>query len=368
MSNVVLFAKKKQEEKKQAKAQTAKAAKPVHSTTSVNKILDENKDTIDLAPKVREKLEKQQYGFAGKHSAVKECEWTKRDLKGEGSCYKHKFYGISSHECMQMTTSMACANRCTFCWRDYNSPVAKEWKDDYDQPEDILQWSLDQHYRLLVGFKGHPKVDPQKFENAIRPRHVALSLVGEPLLYPKMNELIDLFHQNHITTFLVTNGQYPDKMRELKEITQLYLSVDAPNKEIMKEVDRPIFEDYWERFLEACDILATKKEKTACRMTLMKGINMCEAENYATIFKKANADHIEVKGYTHVGAAKGRLSGANSPNHEEIYQFAKEIEKHVKDAGYKIVSEHIPSRIVLLAKTENTQINFEQFFKDLEQK
>lgn len=37
--------------------------------------------------------------------------WTKSMLRGRGGCYKHSFYGIESHRCMEMTPSLACANK-----------------------------------------------------------------------------------------------------------------------------------------------------------------------------------------------------------------------------------------------------------------
>ena len=36
-------------------------------------------------------------------------------LRGRGGCYKHTFYGIKSYQCMEMTPSLACANKCVFC-------------------------------------------------------------------------------------------------------------------------------------------------------------------------------------------------------------------------------------------------------------
>jgi len=62
-----------------------------------------------LSKSAIETMEKQQYRIVGdnKHSAVKVCGWTKKMLKGEGGCYKLKFYGIMSHQCLQMTTSMS---------------------------------------------------------------------------------------------------------------------------------------------------------------------------------------------------------------------------------------------------------------------
>ena len=38
-------------------------------------------------------------------------------------------------------------------------------------------------------------------------RHCALSLVGEPIMYPEINALVGLLHARAISTFLVTNAQ-----------------------------------------------------------------------------------------------------------------------------------------------------------------
>ncbi len=57
-------------------------------------------ETCSIPDRVKEKLEKQQYRIAGSHSAVKTCTWLKHSLKGEGECYKSKFYGIDSHRCL----------------------------------------------------------------------------------------------------------------------------------------------------------------------------------------------------------------------------------------------------------------------------
>lgn len=59
---------------------------------------------------------------SGSHSGVKLCRWTKSMLRGRGGCYKHSFYGIESHRCMETTPSLACANKCVFCWRHHTNP------------------------------------------------------------------------------------------------------------------------------------------------------------------------------------------------------------------------------------------------------
>src|SRR3989344_5316598 len=70
-------------------------------------------------------------------------------IRGKQGCYKLKFYGIMSSQCLQMTTSLSCANQCVFCWRDYKAPVSKEWKWRIDDPELILTESLKMHHQLM---------------------------------------------------------------------------------------------------------------------------------------------------------------------------------------------------------------------------
>jgi len=89
-------------------------------------------------------------------------------------------------------------------------------------------------------------------------RHCALSLVGEPIMYPHINELITMLHEQQISTFLVTNAQFPKEMESLKPVTQLYVSVDASTKETLKKIDRPLFKDFWERFIASLKALKSK--------------------------------------------------------------------------------------------------------------
>ena len=319
----------------------------------------------DIAKK---ELEKQHYRVIGDHSAVKTCHWTKKMVKGQGGCYKLRFYGIMSNQCMQMTTSISCANKCSFCWRDYKSPVSKEWKWNIDDPEFILNESLKAHHKLLVGFKDHKTTNMPSYNSSKNVKHVALSLTGEPITYPRINELINLFNKQGISTFLVTNAQYPEQIRDLNPVTQLYISVDAPSKELLKEVDHPLFKDYWERFKKSLYYLSEKKQRTCIRLTLIKGINMLQPKKYASLIKEGNPDFIEAKAYMFVGASRTRLEKENMPTHEEVLKFSRELEKNLPD--YEIVSEHIPSQVIMLAKKKfkkdgkwHTWIDFPKYSK-----
>ena len=107
-----------------------------------------------VTPLLRKSLEKQGYKLIGSHSGVKLCRWTKSMLRGRGGCYKHTFYGIESHRCMETTPSLACANKCVFCWRHHTNPVGTEWKWKMDGAEMIFEDALKKHVGMINEFKG----------------------------------------------------------------------------------------------------------------------------------------------------------------------------------------------------------------------
>ncbi|XP_048413216.1 S-adenosyl-L-methionine-dependent tRNA 4-demethylwyosine synthase TYW1 isoform X2 [Stegostoma tigrinum] len=211
-----------------------------------------------ITPALKTALTKQGYRLIGSHSGVKLCRWTKSMLRGRGGCYKHTFYGIESHRCMEATPSLACANKCVFCWRHHTNPVGTEWRWKMDEADMILKEAIENHQNLIKQFKGVPGVKSERFAEGMKVKHCALSLVGEPIMYPKINELVKLLHHNKISTFLVTNAQFPEEIRKLEPVTQLYVSVDASTKDSLKKIDRPLFKDFWPRFLESLKALADK--------------------------------------------------------------------------------------------------------------
>ena len=321
-----------------------------------------------LNKETKKKLEKQQYRVIGGHSAVKICGWTKNAIRGIGYCYKMKFYGIMSHQCLQMTSSISCANRCTFCWRDYKAPVSKNWKWKINSPKRIIEGSIKAQDKLLEGFNKGKNTVQKIFDQSKNVKHVALSLTGEPINYPKINELIKGFNKKGISTFLVTNAQYPEEIKKLEPVTQLYLSIDAPTKELLKKIDNPLYQDYWKRMNKSLEHTAEKKQRTAIRLTLMKGINMNHLKKYANLIKKSNVDFVEIKSYMWVGDSQKRHDFEHMPTSKEIMKFAKDILKFLPE--YSLVSEHYESRVVMLAKNNlkikgkwNTWIDFEKYDK-----
>jgi len=122
---------------------------------------------------------------------------------------------------------------------------------------------------MIKQMKGVPGVREDRFEEAMTIRHCALSLVGEPIIYPHINRFVDLLHERNISSFMVTNAQFPDKLRELKPVTQLYLSIDAATPDSLRAVDRPLFKDFWERHIASIEALREKKQRTVFRYMII---------------------------------------------------------------------------------------------------
>lgn len=295
-----------------------------------------------------EKLESSGYRFVGSHNhaAAKICHWTKQSILDRGVCYKEKFYGIESHRCLQMAPAVPnCQQKCEFCWRDL-SYTQTQWEGEYDDPKTIIDEAIKAQNNLLCGFFGNDKANKEKLEESKTPTNAAISLAGEPMLYPEIDELIAEFNRRNFTTFVVSNGQCVDKLKNLEnEPYQLYLSLDAPTKKIYDEVCQPQISEGWDNLNQSLDTLASFNSRTCIRTTCVKGRNMINPEKYGELIKKSNPDFVEIKAYMCVGSSRYRLTPDNMPTFDEVKSFAQKIGEN---CGKKIVNESEVSRVVLL--------------------
>lgn len=300
-------------------------------------------------------LRRQKYHMVGRHSAIKRCRWLYNALVHNRPCYKQKFYGINTHQCIQMTpTILSCTMRCLFCWRIQSGDVSLKWDETTlsicDDAEDIVEGCLEEQMKLLGGYKPNPKVNKEKYWEANHPKHAAISLAGEPTLYPQLGELIRSFHRRSFTTFLVTNGTKPEVLSVLdQEPSQLYVSACAPEKRTFNKVCRPQISNAWERLNETLALLPSFRCPTVMRITLTRDLNLKHPELYARLVEKAQPTYIEPKAYMHVGHSRLRLTYENTPHHEETKEFAVSL---AEETGYKILDESKESRVVLLSKLE----------------
>lgn len=303
---------------------------------------------MSLNKKQVEKLESSGYRFVGSHNhaAAKICHWTKQSILDKGVCYKEKFYGIESHRCLQMAPAVPnCQQKCEFCWRDL-SYTQTQWEGEYDDPKTIIDEAVKAQNNLLCGFFGNDKANKEKLEESKTPTNAAISLAGEPMLYPEIDELIAEFNRRNFTTFVVSNGQCVDKLKNLEnEPYQLYLSLDAPTKKIYNDVCQPQIREGWDNLNQSLDTLASFNSRTCIRTTCVKGRNMTNPEKYAELIKKASPDFVEIKAYMCVGSSRHRLTPDNMPTFDEVKSFAQKIGEN---CGKKIVNESEVSRVVLL--------------------
>ncbi len=298
-------------------------------------------------------LKKQKYHLIGNHSAVKRCKWLYESIVNGRVCYKEKFYGIKSHQCLQMTPSLYyCTQHCLFCWRAQSGDLQVTWDEmkmpTLNSPEEIVDASIKAQEKILSGYNGHPRADWRKLTEAHQPKNVAISLTGEPTLYPNIGELLRTYRQKGFTTFLVTNGTLPSRLSKLsQEPTQLYISLCAPNEQIYKQVCRPLMPNAWGYLNESLELLQSVKCRTVMRMTLVKNHNMGNIDEYAKLVEKANPTFIEAKAYMHIGFSNLRLGFDDMPNLAEVKAFASAL---AEKTGYSLIDESADSRVVLLSR------------------
>ncbi|MDQ4023407.1 MAG: 4-demethylwyosine synthase TYW1, partial [Thermoproteota archaeon] len=310
---------------------------------------------IQITLPIKSKLQKAKYGVYN-HSAVELCHWTKKSFANEGNCYKHKFYGISTHQCMEMTpTAMNCENRCVYCWRPTEFYDTLEMPAELvDEPDVIVHNLLHERRKLINGFYGSNKNEKKKLDESLLPTHYAISLSGEPTMYPKLPQLIRYLKTLKATKsiFLVTNGQEPQMLHRLADEdalpTQLYLSTNASNRKMFYRINRPRHRDAWERWWKSLRFLETVNTRTVLRMTMIRGYNDNRKfiEELADMLLEANPHFIELKSYMHIGMSTQRLEKNNMLEMSEIRNLASQI--HDKMTDFSIMDESEISRVIVL--------------------
>jgi wyosine [tRNA(Phe)-imidazoG37] synthetase (radical SAM superfamily) len=210
---------------------------------------------------------------------------------------------------------------------------------------------------------------------AAKPKHVAISYDGEPTMYARIGELISEFRKRRISTFVVTNGTFPERIRELSETgnlpTQLYVTLAAPDKETYLHVCSsvrpffPVHEDHWERLNRTLSMLSTLNCRTVVRITSVRGLNMIKPESYRSIVRESGPSFLEVKGFSISGNAPRiserlgetelgfkdpslmKLALSYAPTHQEMLDFAKNISDNFET--FALISQGQINRQVMMS-------------------
>ncbi len=289
------------------------------------------------------------YRFVGRHSAIKVCSWAKQSIRGKGQCYKQKFYGIDSSRCIQMTpAAFFCTFNCLPCWRNFDFIIPKK-TENWDEPSSIVDGCVTAQRDILQGFFGNAATDKIKLMKAMEPRHVAISLSGEPALYPHLPQLVDEIMERKMTAFLVSNGSVPAMTKKLldHQPTNMYITLYGTTPQMYKRTAVPMITDCWKKVMQSLSLLKKFDCSTVIRLTLAKGLNFTDAKGYAALVDKFSPKFLEVKAFMAVGGSRKFLKYEDMPLHNEIKDFAEQIERY---SSYKIINEKTDSRVVLLSR------------------
>ncbi|MFX1308122.1 MAG: radical SAM protein [Promethearchaeota archaeon] len=209
----------------------------------------------------------------------------------------------------------------------------------------------------------------QAHNEAMTPNHAAISLDGEPLLYPRISEYVQEFKNRNMTTFIVTNGTLPENIEMLEPLpTQLYITLPAPNEQVYKKVCRPMIKNGWNRIINSLDLINSLSCRSVIRLTAIKDLNFNEnmINDYSRIVKKANPNFFEIKGFTL--QAKALLIKERLKSEKPVQEFFPEYDylrnlalKFEKVSGFPLIYKNKASRDFLFAvnwdKDKDPKIN-----------
>ena len=192
----------------------------------------------------------------------------------------------------------------------------------------------------------------KKWEEAQEPMQFAISLSGEPTLYPYLGKLIEELKKRKKTSFLVTNGLHPEVLKKLLEKkqtpTQIYISINTSNKNDYEKFHRSLEKNPWEKLNQSLGLMK-KFPRSVFRINLIRGVNMSgkNIDEFSEMIKKYKPLFVELKGFMSVGFARQRLSYEKMPDENEMKIFAEKI---VEKTGLKILDSHEFSRAWVLGK------------------
>ncbi|MBD3352644.1 MAG: radical SAM protein [Candidatus Lokiarchaeota archaeon] len=197
------------------------------------------------------------------------------------------------------------------------------------------------------------------FKNALKPKHAAISLDGEPTLYPNICKFVDLFRNKRFTTFIVSNGTTPEVLLEMNETgtlpSILYITLPPPKKTEYTKVCRPRVKHTWDKIQETLKILKELNTRTVLRITSVNHINI-EHEmiaGYAKIIEETQPDFVDVKGFTLEGSSmqiSDRLSNQHKgsyyvPTFQELLDFSNQL---CLNREFEVIETHEKSRDILI--------------------
>ncbi len=247
-----------------------------------------------------------------------------------------------------MTPTLHCNQQCLHCWRATDLDATE--KCGFDEPQKLVDGSIAAQRMLISGYKGASTTNMQRLQEAYDPSQVAISLSGEPTLYPYLDELIERYHHERMTTFVVSNGSHPEVLEQIRP-TQLYVSLNSPDEAHFYSMCKPQTHGF-AQLRESLQILTDHPSRTALRITLANEINAFGEAGYAKLIELAEPDYVEVKSYMHLGFSRKRLSRDAMMSYEDVMLFAQDVGERT---GYTVAAGSPISRVVVLSQSGTTE-------------
>jgi tRNA wybutosine-synthesizing protein 1 len=227
--------------------------------------------------------------------------------------------------------------------------LEKEIRDSLDSRDEV---------ELLINRElTSPDDIMQAHSEALYPNHAAISLDGEPLLYPNISGLVNEFKKRQMTTFIVTNATCPEQIEKLDPLpSQLYITLTGPNEKIYRKASRPMIPKGWEKIKETLELVDSLPTRTLVRLTAVKNLNLKEdfIDDYIRIIDGANPDFFEIKGFTLQAKAlkinKRLNSNKNVKDYFPSYEFLESIAHRIEQkSGFSLIYTNKPSRDFLFS-------------------
>jgi len=256
---------------------------------------------------------------------------------------------------------MHCENRCVYCWRPMEFYESMKIDSEHvAEPEEIMLKLMEERRNLIMGHYGDSRSDKKRLDESLKPNHYAISLSGEPTMYPKLPELIKYLKSLKETKsiFLVTNGQEPDMIQKLQDEdalpTQLYLSTNASDYESFLRINKPRYDDSWQRWNKTLEMLKDLDTRTVLRITLIRDYNNQKEmiPTFAKILEQSSPHFVEIKSYMHIGRSTNRLDRENMLEMDEVRKFSEDLSKQSKI--FSVMDESYISRIVVLQNNKRS--------------
>ncbi|MBA0565843.1 hypothetical protein Golob_010698 [Gossypium lobatum] len=193
-----------------------------------------------------------------------------------------------------------------------------------DDPLEIFNTAAELHTEMINQMKGVPEkfthstvagVTQEQLLEGLSARYCALSLVGEPIMYLEISIFLDERQKS-----------------QLIWLVQLYVSVDAATKDSSKAIDRPLFGDFWERFIDSLTALKEKQQQTVYRLTVVKGWNI-EDVDVKSIGKPS---FVEIKTYCGSEVFLEALSLKSEGEYEGLCEHAHSCSVLSKTRKFKV--------------------------------